>query len=241
MAPTASAPPHAPRRRARALIVVAFSLAVLNGLADVARDVLRPRPTGSLRDRLYLGGHIAKGNNVAQDTVGRWVNELACRAGDARGCTQVGRIYASGWGVLTDPERGARLYERGCAGGDDLGCANLGLAYEMGTGVKRDLEKAVALYEEGCRRHAASACHHLGICHETGVGVPAVDMPRALELFRMACDGDHAPSCGELGALYEEGAKVPADAATALAFYKHGCVEGDEKSCEGRLRLEGER
>jgi TPR repeat protein len=237
MALTASASLGALRRGALWLVTGAFSLSLAAGIRDVVRDVLHPRPCGTLRDRLYLGGHIATGTNEARDTLGLWVNDLACRAGDARGCTNVGRIYDEGWGVTKDTARGVQLYQRGCTAGDGLGCANLGRSYEMGDGVPHDDHVAAVLYEQACALRAEWGCYHLAVCYDRGVGV-SLDAARAMELFRTACDGDHARSCTELGTRYETGTGVPADGATAAGFYRRGCAAGDPRACAAARRLE---
>ncbi|HSI04857.1 MAG TPA: sel1 repeat family protein, partial [Myxococcota bacterium] len=47
---------------------------------------------------------------------------LACDAGDAFGCSQLGEAYFTGTGVAVDRARGMTLFERGCSGGDNWAC-----------------------------------------------------------------------------------------------------------------------
>jgi TPR repeat protein len=189
------------------------------------------RVPGTLRDRLHLGGCLADGRHPTKDHVGLWVHDLACRAGDARGCTHVGRVYDEGWGVAVDKHRAMALYDRACADGDGLGCANLGLSYEIGDGVPIHLPMAVALYEKGCAFGEEYACYRLAICHDLGNGVPA-DPVRALSLYALACEGGSPKACTDMGAYHEL-----RDGPTAAAYYRRACSDGEAAACEGLRRV----
>jgi TPR repeat protein len=206
--------------------VVATGLAAL--LVVSVGDALRvTRSWYALRDRLHLGGSFADGRYVAKDRLGLWVDSLACRIGDARGCTNLGRDYAKGLAVAKVPAVAAGLFEQSCAAGDGLGCADLALAYAWGRGVAADIERANALYGQACDLGEETGCYGLGYSYEHGHGV-AVDLGRARELYLDACVRGEARGCTDLGADYARGV----DRGSTLTFYRLGCAGDDARACD---------
>ncbi len=126
--------------------------------------------------------------------------DQGCEAGDWRSCTDLGKMYAKGQGVVQDYARAVQLFQKGCNGGDAHGCTNLGIMYDNGQGVVQDYAQAVQLYQKGCNGGDAHGCSHLGTMYARGRGVVA-DRGRAWSLYRQACRMDRDdPACGFLKA-----------------------------------------
>jgi TPR repeat protein len=225
-----------PRRPPRWLLWgvgwLAFAAVALVVAWASARDARVP---GTLRDRLHLGGSLADGRNPRKDRVGLWLHDLLCRAGDPRGCTNVGRIYKAGRGVPVDPARAVTLFAEACAKGDGLGCSDLGLQYAWGVGVTQDAARAASLYRDACRLRDEAGCYDLGYCYEHGFGV-TVDLPAAVQLYAASCEGGEGRGCLALGELVESGSADASDLDAAEQFAR-ACKLGEQAGCASNDRL----
>ncbi len=208
-----------------ALVVVAFAARASGRYAAGATAV-----PGTVRDRLHLGGVFANGKSPVFDGIGRRVHLLACEAGDARSCTNVGRIYDEGWGVARDIEMANRYYGHACRAGDGFGCFYLGVSYEVGDGLSPDPEAACALHVQACTLGEEYGCYRAGVCHDLGLGVRR-DPAKAVSFYELACTGGSPSACAAMGAH-----TATTDRATAAAFYRRACSEGHAGACNG-LRM----
>lgn len=87
------------------------------------------------------------------------ISRDACDGGNAYGCTNLGDMYAEGWGPAPrDYERAAGLLKKGCDGGDGRGCTKLGDLYSTGKGVQKDVQRAMALFAKGCDAGDRGGC-----------------------------------------------------------------------------------
>ncbi len=142
----------------------------------------------------------------------------ACDRGNARGCSNLGVLYAQGLGVAQDAVQAAALYRQGCDGGNAPGCTGLGVLYAQGLGVAQDAVQAAALYRQGCDGGDARGCTNLGVLYEQGLGV-AQDEPRALALYEQACDMGQATGCYYAGWNLRDGIGVARDVQAALTLF----------------------
>jgi TPR repeat protein len=83
---------------------------------------------------------------------------LACEAGMAAGCNNLGLMYATGAGVARDDRRAVELLQKGCDGGELRACANVGSRYLLGDGVAEDTVRGRALVDRACRGGVVEAC-----------------------------------------------------------------------------------
>jgi len=186
---------------------------------------------GTVRDRLHLGGVFANGRSPFLDGVGRRAHLLACRAGDARSCTNVGRIFDEGWGVPRDIEMANRFYGHACRAGDGFGCFYLGISYEVGDGLSPDPEAACALHVHACDLHEEYGCYRAGVCNDLGLaGKP--DPKKADAFYRLACEGGSPSACTAMGSRLAR--QDPMDAA---AYFRRACTDGHTGGCDGLRRL----
>ena len=77
---------------------------------------------------------------------------------EARGCTNLGALYAQGRGVTQDDGRAAKIFEQSCATGEAGACFNLGLFYEKGRSVTADPKRAAELFQKACEGGMDQAC-----------------------------------------------------------------------------------
>jgi TPR repeat protein len=134
-----------------------------------------------------------------------------CDGGDARACTELGKLQASNEWNAKDDKRAAELFGRACGAGDAGGCENLAEAYAHGHGVTKDLARGLELDEQACRGQRTFACGKLGAYYAVGYGV-ARDFRRAKGYLQYACEGGDAPSCDLQGAV-------------------EGCEKGEREAC----------
>jgi TPR repeat protein len=205
---------------------------VVLAIAAAHHAAAASRVPGTLRDRLYLGGSLANGRSARKDRIGFHVHDLACRMGDARSCTHLGRIHDEGWLGWKDMSLANDFYARGCRGGDGMGCFYLGLSYELADGVPHDASVAAVLYEVACAAREEFGCFRAGALYHWGEGV-SPDPDRALGFFALGCEGGSPRSCTMMGAHHE-----PRDRATAVSFYRSACRYGDELGCDALRRLD---
>jgi hypothetical protein len=126
-----------------------------------------------------------------------------CDAGNAHGCSTLGRLYLTGDLVDKDLSRGAALYKRACAAGEPMACSHLALAHlgrtdfsfdakelaappSAGVGVEPDAQRAASLMEQGCEGGVAQACFAAAMLYSGAYGVTR-DTPKSDALKRMAC------------------------------------------------------
>jgi hypothetical protein len=131
----------------------------------------------------------------------------ACDDGDARSCTNLGLMYATGrGGLMKDETRAVALYQRACDTGNADGCNNLGNAYQDGRGgVTKDLVRPVALFQRACDAGSANGCNNLGNRYFGGEGGLTQDPARAVALYQRACDAGNGSGCNNLGVQYARG------------------------------------
>jgi hypothetical protein len=119
--------------------------------------------------------------------------ERACRAGNVRGCANLGVARVEGMGGRDVPI-GAQLLELACDRGDARGCMNLARLHSSGQGVARDPALAARLFGFACDHEEESACVALAQGYED-----AAETAKALDLYRKACALGEATACAHEG------------------------------------------
>lgn len=163
-----------------------------------------------------LATHYEDAQGVAKDTTKAMaLYTQACELEEARGCENLGRMYASEESFKdtsksnTFYQKGTLLYEKQCNSGTDAGaCTNLGINYANGAGVPKDQAKANELYKKGCDGGSANACNNLGASYTHGTGVPK-DQAKAYELIKKSCDGGSKEGCENLKILERQKQTTP--------------------------------
>jgi hypothetical protein len=93
--------------------------------------------------------------------------QKACDGGEARGCVNLGKMYADGETVGQNPIKAVQLYEKGCNGGQAQGCHNLAVIY-FDSNI---YPKAVQFFKKACDMGMAGSCINLGYIYANGKGV----------------------------------------------------------------------
>jgi len=182
---------------------------------------------------------------------------LACHAGSALDCAEMGRRAYAGIGMAADRDRAVAYYAEACRiedsscavfraldaaprlrsacdAGSAEACADLGLALIDYGSPEFHESGGVALLETSCRRGIAKACY------------PAVRVlqaypdtaGRAAELLDTACTAGDLTSCFHQAQTFDHDPGSP-DLERAVAIYSRLCDAEDERACELEERYNG--
>lgn len=178
-------------------------------------------------------GDAARHWQMAEDGVGpraREYKSLACRAGDAWTCAELG-TRALRYGIGPEARAaGIAFYERACALG----------SYHCETAIAlRDAPQM----EAACTNGERAACITLGK-HYARQGGPLEDLPRAIELLGAACQTATTPAeaqdlCETAGNLALDRAiiggeenRAAVDPASIERLYTAACAAGSNSACD---------
>ena len=173
---------------------------------------------------IKLAGIYETGHGVAVD-LGKAAElyEHACDTGDARGCTQLGRMREQ----AGDKAGAKEHYKAGCDHGDPSGCAGQAALFD-----KRDHPDALALYQRACDHHHWVACSRLAYVRASGLDGGVMDLATAVPLYERSCDHYELDACNNLGAIYAAGNGIAQDATKAKAYYQRACDGGNASGCK---------
>lgn len=124
--------------------------------------------------------------------------ESAC-AEEASACSTLGSLFEGGFGVMADPVRAGRLYEKGCEAGDPRGCARHAVLQFQGRGVSLDPVKAVATLQALCARGVQHGC--IGWAQILVQRGGTAEVAKARELLEAACGAQASEACRLLASL----------------------------------------
>lgn len=153
----------------------------------------------------------------------------ACELGDARACSELAFIEASGQGVPKNAVMSAYYKGRGCAVDDAASCQSLALAYADGKGVPRDVDTAVRLWQRACELsrtakpqgwYGGHPCEDLAAVYQLGKDVPQ-DIPLALAYHEKACEAKYSRGCLEAARLLRM--QTGFDVKRVSALYRKAC------------------
>jgi TPR repeat protein len=185
----------------RRYVAIVFAVGCGAEYYDKAPSIPQTAVSGPKKDEGPKRPPHVLGKPVPQDIEdAAWSVCQRCDGGEARACTELGKLQASTeWGARDD-KRAAELFARACDVGEAGGCENLAEAYTHGRGVGRDLARGRDLHEQACRGQRAFACAQLGAYYAVGYGV-ASDFKRAKGYLQHACEDGDTPSCELKGAI----------------------------------------
>jgi TPR repeat protein len=107
--------------------------------------------------------------------------------GDGRAQSNLGVMYAKGWGVRQDYAAAANWYRKAAEQGNANAQCNLGLLYAEGRGVPQDHRAAASWYRKAAEQGNGRAQYNLGIMYAQGQGVPQ-DYSAAASWYGKAAD-----------------------------------------------------
>jgi TPR repeat protein len=143
----------------------------------------------------------------------------------------LGSMYAQGFGVPQDLEKGLRLLGLAADGGDALAQYALGMRYKQGLGVEQDYAEAVRRLRIAAQQHYPSAQRALGSMYTEGIGV-VQDYAEARRWLTRAADQGELKAIHNLGLMHFHGQGGAVDYAAAALCLKRAADKGSPKSIE---------
>ncbi len=168
--------------------------------AAACAAVVAERPN-DMRMQYYYGLALDKTNNVVEAL--RRV-KMAADGGDTDAMVSLGVNFATGHGVLKNPERAFELFSKSAAAGNPEAISDLGSMYSNGLFVKQDYAKALDYYEKAIEGGSSFSLNQLGVMYFSGKGVER-DYHAAAEYFKQAADLDDGYALKFLAIMNERG------------------------------------
>ncbi|WP_314402855.1 tetratricopeptide repeat protein [Stenotrophomonas rhizophila] len=176
-------------------------------------------------DRMETPDDAASMRGTAlQEPDGTFAADLVlAQAGDAPAQNRVGHVYATGSGVLRDPDEALRWYQRSAHQGLPAAQSSLAEAHLFGLGTPPDLTRAITLYRQAAAQGHAEAMRRLGDIHAIGGPINrynrypagaqciAVDLPEAARWYVKAAEAGDAFAQEQLAIAYLAGLGVDPD------------------------------
>ncbi|QHI69877.1 tetratricopeptide repeat protein [Tichowtungia aerotolerans] len=95
----------------------------------------------------------------------------AAAGGSAGAQYMLGRLHASGEGVVKDFDQALEFYKQAAGQNHADALFYIGLMYHAGLGISPNAEKAIFFYQKAAERGSRAAMFYLGNCHFFGYGV----------------------------------------------------------------------
>ena len=199
-------------------IVVALNGRPIMGPGDLFRRVSSVAPGGSATLDIWRFG--ADEAELLQ-AVRRLGHE-----GNASAMALLGKLYATGSGVVRDDAEAMTWYRKGAATGHLAAMTAVGSMALEGRGTSRDPQEAIYWLRAAADKGHAEAQYRLARVLVEGK-VTAKDAPEALRLFTKAAEAGYTPAMAELGGMYSRGDGVDSDLAKAASWYKRAADLGN--------------
>jgi hypothetical protein len=162
----------------------------------------------------YYGLALDKTNNVVE-ALRRY--KIATDGGDTDAMNSLGFLFATGRGVVKNPERAFELFSKAASAGNPDAISNVGSMYSNGMFVKQDNPKALDYYEKAVEAGNSFALNQIGVMYFNGKGVDR-DYHAAAEYFQQAADLDDGYALKFLAIMYERSLLGPKDLEKAGAL-----------------------
>jgi TPR repeat protein len=146
--------------------------------------------------------------------------------GNAPAMALLGKLYATGSGVVRDDTEAMEWYRKGAAAGHLAAMTAVGSMVLEGRGASRDPQEGINWLRAAADKNHAEAQYRLGRVLVEGK-VTAKDAPEALRLFNKSAEAGYIPAMADLGIMYSRGEGVEADFAKAASWYKRAADLGN--------------
>lgn len=163
-----------------------------------------------------------------EDAATYW--EAACKAGSAKSCTNVGRLFFEGRISETSEEVMARFYEQGCEGGDLGGCKELGIQYRDGNWVEQNADKALELFSRSCSLEYSVGCLGGGYALLLGSGMSR-NPTASVDFFSKGCLYGQLNACAQLAILYRNGEGIEQNIPKSMVLFRKSCELEMAEAC----------
>ena len=155
--------------------------------------------------------------------IAQW--RVAAEKGDVKAQNLLGKCYANGWGVETDPAEAVKWWRKAAEQGDSDAQFLLALSYFEGNGVERNPTEAVKWWRKAAEQGDTEAQNSLGACYANGWGVET-DPAEAVKWWRKAAEHGDVLAQFALGDCYEYGKGVKENHAEAAIWYRKAAEQG---------------
>ena len=179
-------------------------------------NVVSERLLAGLYDKSQVPGHDAEAVT--------WYRKAA-EKDYAPAQSNLGYMYAYGFGVERDERQAVKLYTKAAQRGFAPAIDNLGEMYLHGNGIAQDVSEAIRLFEKAAAKGSAGAANNLGWCYEHGTGV-AQNPAEAAKWYRIAANAGVAQAQYNLGILYLQGRGIAQNDAEAQAWFARAAQRG---------------
>ncbi len=156
----------------------------------------------------------------------KFLTNLCDKGGNAKQCTFLGYMYATGKGVLRNYSLAVKYYQKACGEGFGAGCYGIGYMYATGAGVSRNYSIAAKYYQIACAKGFASGCQNLG-----GLYYLTKNYATAYKYFLLACHKGIADGCYNVGYMYFKGLGAPRNYSLAYKYFLVSCNSGSSSGC----------
>jgi len=145
--------------------------------------------------------------------------------GNAHVMFLLGKVYATGSGVVRDETEALQWYRKGAAAGNPGAMTALGAMALEGRGTSKDAQEAVYWLRAAADKNNVEAMYRLARVLLEGKDV-GKDAPEAERLFARAAEAGYTPAMVELGLMYSRGSGIPVDFAKAATWQKRAADLG---------------
>ena len=199
-------------------VIVALNGKIIEGTPDLFRRVAALPPGGSAELNVWRGS--AEEADFLQT-----LRRLAY-GGNAQVMGLLGRLYATGSGVVRDDTEAVLWYRRGAEAGNAAAMTALGTMAIEGRGMPRDTQDGVRWLTAAADKNHLEAVHRLGRLLADGKIVDR-NAAEAVRLFSKAAEAGYVSSMVDLGLMYTRGDGVASDPAKAASWYKRAADFGN--------------
>jgi TPR repeat protein len=199
-------------------VIVALNGKVLEGTSDLLRRVAAMSPGGSAELNVWRG-------SVEEADFLQTLRRLAY-GGDGKVMALLGRLYATGSGVVRDDTEAVLWYRRGAEAGNAVAMTALGTMALEGRGMPKDAQEGVRWLTAAADKNHLEAMHRLARLLADGKIVDR-NAPEAIRLFSKAAESGYVVSMVDLGLMYARGDGIASDPIKAASWYKRAADLGN--------------
>jgi TPR repeat protein len=199
-------------------VIVALNGQAIAGVGDLLRRVSSIAPGG--------GAVLDVWRTSAEEADFLQTLRRLGYGGDAHAMQLLGKIYATGSGVVRDDGEALQWYRKGAAAGSAIAMTALGAMILDGRGSSQDAQEGVSWLRRAADQNHVEAIYRLARVLSEGK-VVTKDAAEAVRLFTKGAEAGHTPSMTELGLRYARGDGVEVDFAKAAAWYKRAADLGN--------------
>ena len=213
-------------------IVVALNGKEINSVGDLFRRVASISPGG--------GAVLEVWRASAEEADFLQTLRRLGYGGNAHVMYLLGKVYATGSGVVRDEAEALQWYRKGAGAGNAGAMTALGAMVLEGRGTVKDPQEAVYWLRAAADKNQHEAMSRLARVLAEGK-VVTKDAPEAVRLFTKAAEGGYVPAMADLGIMYARGDGIQVDFAKAAMWYKRAADLGSSAAMVnlGWLHQEG--